>query len=56
MICTRCHTPIVPGQLYLPYALYCKHTDWGVATYMGPAHVACPTEHEIAHRKRMGRL
>jgi hypothetical protein len=41
-ICVRCFTPIVGGQLYM-------------AHLVGPVHVACPTDRQIAHAERMGR-
>lgn len=41
MTCTKCGTPIKPGQLYVPAK--------GI-------HVACPSEREVAHDKKIGRL
>jgi hypothetical protein len=46
MICVRCLTQIRPRQLYI------AQPKCGGA---GPIHVACPTPHDIAHARRMGR-
>jgi hypothetical protein len=46
-VCVRCGCRIHPGQLYIP-TRSTRRAD--------PVHVACPTAHEIAHAKRMGRV
>jgi hypothetical protein len=50
-VCVRCGCRIHPGQLYIPHP---KTPTLRRAA--GPVHVACPTAHEIAHAKRMGRV
>lgn len=49
--CVKCACRIQPRQLYVPRGL----SRIGGMLVLGPVHVACPTEHEIAHAKRMGR-
>lgn len=51
MRCIECACRIQPRQLYLPRG----RAKMGGITLIGPRHVACPTEHEIAHAARMGR-
>jgi hypothetical protein len=53
--CIRCNHEILPGQIHLPRALFCRHRGQIVATYVGPAHVACPTEREVQIAHRWGR-
>jgi X-X-X-Leu-X-X-Gly heptad repeat protein len=49
--CVKCACRIQPRQLYVPNGL----SRIGGMLILGPVHVACPTEHDIAHAKRMGR-
>jgi hypothetical protein len=42
--CTRCGDVILPGQMYRL-----------VGRYRLVVHIACPTERQIAHARRMGR-
>jgi hypothetical protein len=51
LVCAKCITRIKPGQLYVPHG----RAEIGGMTVLGPIHVSCPTEREIAHAQRMGR-
>lgn len=49
--CVKCACRIQPGQLHMPN----KRAKIGGVTVVGPMHISCPNEREIAHAARMGR-